>query len=38
MTMHPIPGRDQPPAWLVLAATWLLIFTAVYAALWMWFA
>lgn len=31
MTMHPIPGRDQPPAWLVLAATWLLIFTAVYA-------
>lgn len=37
MTMHPIPGRDQPPAWLVLAATWLLIFTAVYAALWCWF-
>ncbi|WP_224119891.1 hypothetical protein [Mycobacterium avium] len=37
MTTRPNPGRDQPPAWLVLAATWLLIFTAVYAALWVYF-
>lgn len=32
----PEPNPPLPP-WVVLAATWLLIFTAVYAALWVYF-
>lgn len=36
MTMRPSPSDPLPP-WVVLAATWLLVFTAVYAALWVWF-
>lgn len=33
-----MPDPKQPlPAWAVLAATWLLIFTATLAALWVWF-
>lgn len=37
MTTPPTPGKPPPPNWVVLAATWLFIFTAVYAALWVWF-
>lgn len=32
-----MPEPNPLPAWAVLAATWLLIFTAVYAALWTYF-
>lgn len=37
MTMRPDNSSGQLPTWAVLAATWLMIFTAVYAALWTYF-
>lgn len=37
MTMRPNPGKPPLPDWVILTATWLFIFTAVYAALWVWF-
>ena len=32
-----MPDKPPLPNWVVLVATWLFIFTAVYAALWVWF-
>lgn len=37
MTMRPDNGSGQLPAWAIAAAAWLMIFSAVLAALWIYF-
>lgn len=37
MTMRPDNGSGQLPNWVIAAAAWLFIFSAVLAALWVWF-